>query len=80
MYDIIFDVFAIKYLKKINKILAKRIYDKIIESKNNPYRYFIHLTNCDKYKLRVGNYRVIAEIKQEKIFILKIGHRHNIYD
>lgn len=80
MYEIIFDDFAIKYLKKKDSMLSKRIYNKIIESKGNPYRYFLRLTDSKNYKLRVGNYRIISQIENNKIYILKIGHRRNIYD
>jgi mRNA interferase RelE/StbE len=39
------------------------------------------LTKRDFYKLRVGDYRVIAEINKNeiKILVLLIGHRKNIY-
>ena len=34
------------------------------------------------FKLRIGDWRVIADIIREKeaIIILKVGHRKNIYD
>ena len=31
-------------------------------------------------KLRVGDYRVIYRIEHNEIFIIKIGHRREIYD
>lgn len=31
-------------------------------------------------KLRVGNYRVIYRAKGSKIFVLKIGHRKDVYN
>ena len=30
-------------------------------------------------KLRIGDYRIIYKIKKEKITILKIGHRKEVY-
>ena len=58
-----------------------RIFKKIIESKTDPLRFFEGLEGRDDYKLRVGNYRVIADInqKERRIEITKIGHRRSIY-
>ena len=58
------------------------VYNKIISTKENPFHYFIRLEDRTEYKLRVGDYRVIADIDKAeiKILILQIGHRKNIYD
>jgi len=81
MYDIVFDERAIEYLEKLEKRDKKRIFEKIIATKEKPFRYFERLTGRNEYKLRVGDYRVIADIdeKSKKISILIIGHRKKIY-
>lgn len=58
-----------------------RIFRKIIESKTDPFRFFERLEGRDDYKLRVGDYRVIADInqKERRIEVTKIGHRRSIY-
>ena len=50
-------------------------------TKADPFRYFEKLVTKDYYKLRVGDYRVIADIDKNKvkILVLFIGHRKNIY-
>ena len=82
MYEIIFDDKAIDFLNKLPKPLKERIFNKIISTKEKPFRYFERLTNRKEYKLRVGNYRVIADI-DKKLKIIKIRiimHRKNIYN
>ena len=81
MYNIIFDEEAIKFLEKLPKQIAHRIFNKIQETKVNPYHYFTKLENRQEYKLRVGDFRIIADInnKEITIYIIKIGHRKNIY-
>lgn len=81
MYDIVFDEKAIEFLEKIGENTKKRIYNKIISTKENPFHYFERLSGRNEWKLRVGNYRVIADIDEikNKIFIAVIGHRKNIY-
>ena len=82
MYKVIFDDNAIEFLEKIDKKNRERIFNKIISTKDDPFHFFEKLTKRDLYKLRVGDYRVIADISKNeiKILILLIGHRKNIYD
>ena len=81
MYEIIFDKKVIEYLTKQEKKIKKRIFNKIIYTKEKPFRYFERLTNRKEYKLRIGHYRVIADIdKKSKIIKIRmIDHRKNIY-
>ena len=81
MYEIIFDEKAIEYLEKLDHTDKKRIFDKIMSSKENPLHYFERLTGRNEFKLRIGSYRVIGDIdeKTKKISILIIAHRKNIY-
>jgi mRNA interferase RelE/StbE len=81
MYRIEFDIKSIDYLNKQEKKIKERIFKKIISTKEKPLRYFEKLTDRKEYKLRVGNYRVIADI-DNKLKIIKIriiDHRKNIY-
>ncbi len=79
MYEVIFDEKAVEFLNKLPKELRKRTYNKIIATKNNPFHYFERLEGIKNYKLRVGDYRVIANINSKRIEIIVIGHRRNIY-
>lgn len=70
-----------EFLKKIGKSDAKRIYNKIGAIIDNPMRYVGALTCINGHKLRVGDYRIIVEVKPNKkiINVVLIGHRKNIY-
>ncbi|MFH1100481.1 MAG: type II toxin-antitoxin system RelE/ParE family toxin [Methanobacteriota archaeon] len=82
MYTVEYDEEALLNLEKLEKKIRKRIFEKISSTKENPFHYFERLTAREEYKLRVGDYRVIADIdeKTKKISILFIGHRKNIYE
>lgn len=82
MYNIIFEKRALQDLNKLQTDIKKRIWNKLQECKENPFRFFEKLVETVGFKLRVGDYRVVADIFREKqiIIILKIGHRKNIYD
>ena len=81
MYAVIFDPEALEFLKKSEKGLAKRIWDKIMSTKGNPHHFFEQLAGRAGYKLRIGDYRAIADINDntKRIEVTLIGHRKNIY-
>ncbi len=81
MHTIIYDEEALQSLEKLEKKVRKRIFEKIHSTKENPFHYYEKLTARDEYKLRVGDYRVIADIdeKTKRISILYVDHRKNVY-
>ncbi len=79
-FELEFDEKAIEFLDKLPKELKKRIFDKIIQAKENPFHYFERLAERAEYRLRVGDYRIIADIDSLKIQIRYIGHRKNVYE
>jgi mRNA interferase RelE/StbE len=81
-YELIFDRNAIKFLEKCDDALKKRIFDKICSAREEPFRFFRRLEGRSDYRLRVGDYRVIADISNERktIEVTLIGHRKNIYE
>ena len=81
MYNLIFDEEAIVFLSKLDKTQKERIFNKILDTKDNPFHFFEKLSGRPEFKLRVGSHRVIADIKQNDMIIqiLHIGHRRNVY-
>lgn len=82
MYKLKFDEKAIDFLGKLPEKIRLRIFNKLLEIKQNPFHFFERLENKSAYKLRVGDYRIIADINnhEKSIYILLVGHRKNIYD
>ena len=72
---------AEKELSKLPKEISSRIVRKVDSIKENPFHFFERLTGREEYKLRVGDYRIIADIDRGNnlIKIVVIGHRKNIY-
>jgi len=81
MYDILYSNSAKKYLKKLPKLKQDHILSVLERSRIRPETHFERLVGQKSYKLRAGDYRVIADIYEKKVCILviKIGHRRNIY-
>lgn len=75
-FNIIWSASAVRELKKLDRVVAKKIFEKVDELKNDPYRNVRKLVGLPYYRLRVGDYRVILDIKRSelRILILKVGH------
>lgn len=82
MYNLIIQTSAEKFLKKLDKKNQERILNKFEDLKKNP-ELGVPLTGnlAGLWKLRIGDYRAIYQIKNSEllIFILRVGHRKNIY-
>ncbi len=48
----------------------------------DPGKYGLPLRGSLKgrWKLRVGDYRVVFQVKKSEVLILRVGHREKIYD
>lgn len=79
-YQISFEKRALLELRKLDSFLVKRIIKKIKELKEDPFSKDIkRLKNQSSYRLRIGDYRVIFQLLEKEIKILKVGHRKNVY-
>lgn len=84
-YKVLFSNDAEKALLKLDIVVAKRIINALELLSSNPFES----PNTKKmkgkegnyYRLRVGNYRIIYEIKNEQlmIYIVRLGPRGDIY-
>lgn len=78
---------AVKQLKKLDKPTASLIIgwiEKNLVECENPRQYGKGLVanHRGEWRYRIGNYRLIADIQDEKItiLILNVGHRREIYE
>jgi len=78
---------AVRDLRKLDKYTASLILgwiEKNLVDCENPRQHGKGLTanRSGQWRYRVGDYRILADIQDEKIVILVlgIGHRREIYD
>jgi mRNA interferase RelE/StbE len=81
-YDIEFSDTADAALRAMNKQAAKRIMSKLESIRDNPFAHVKRLVGVPLFSLRVGDYRVIMDIKSNRmlIFVERVEHRSRIYD
>ena len=85
-FHVEFDKSVYKYLSKLDKYTTKMLLNWIedrLENCENPRIYGKALSSnlAGLWRYRVGDYRIIAKIIDEKIIVLiiAIGHRKDIY-
>ena len=81
MYSIEFSKTAEKQLYKLEKNVQLRIISTLERIRVRPYPHVKKLVSSPYFRLRVGEYRVILDIKEDKliIFVIEVGHRRKIY-
>lgn len=81
MYEIIFSPKSLRFLNKLPIEIQKRIVGGLERARIRPHSHLIRLVGTNGYKMRIGDYRILADINQGRleILIIKIGHRRNVY-
>ena len=81
IYEVEFSKIAKKQLDKLEKNIKIRIISILERIRILPYNHIKKLVGNQYFSLRAGDYRIILDIKQDKLIILviEIGHRKKIY-
>ena len=81
--ELIFSKNALKNLKKLSVDDRRRVVQKIkyYSQLDDPLQYAEPLVrhSIGEYRFRIGDYRAIFDYADNKITVLKIGHRRDIY-
>jgi len=81
MYDVVLTQRALKDLENLDRGMQNRIATKLKEYAKDPIKYSRKLMyhKIGSYRFRIGDYRVIFDIDDNKAVILRIGHRKSVY-
>ena len=85
-YELLYTEKAVKQLKKLDKsvlVMIKAWIEKNLVGTSDP-RWFGKALTGDKkgwWRYRVGDYRILADIQDDKLIILviEVGHRSSMY-
>ena len=82
-HQIIIKPSAEKQLDKLPKSVRVRVLDKLEELRQDPRPHgAIKLIGADDlWRIRIGDYRVVYEIQDERliVLVLRVAHRKDIY-
>ncbi len=72
-----------KFITNLDKKTRNKILEEILDLENNPRPYgSVKLKGYDGFRIRVGDYRIVYEIKDNILLvtIVKVGHRKDVYE
>jgi len=80
-YEVAFSDFAFKQLSKLPKNIQQRILSTLKRCRIRPYPHVKKLVGSKYFRLRIGDYRVILDIIENKLIIhvIELGHHKRIY-
>ena len=82
-YALVYTARALKDLEKLSKAVNRRILAALerLAEEDDPEGSVKRLQDSPLYSLRAGQYRIILDIRREKvtIFVLRAGPRRNVY-
>ncbi len=82
IYKILIKPSAVKELKRTPKKDLERITKRILSLAKDPRPIgYEKLSGQKKYRIRQGTYRIIYSIddKELLVYVIKVGHRRNVY-
>lgn len=80
-YNFVYTRRAIKDIEHLDAIVKKRIGNTLLRFLDDPLKHSVPLTDSTLggYRFRIGDYRVIFDIEDNDIVVLRVGHRKEIY-
>jgi len=81
MYTINFTNTSEKQLSKLPKNIQDRVFKTLDRCRVRPHTHVKKLVDSPHYRLRIGDYRAIMKIQNDKLIIVvvEIRHRKNVY-
>jgi len=73
---------AHKDMDSLDVPVARRVVRRLEQAAGEPARYFERLVGSDDYKLRIGDFRLMAILSYDTktILVERVDHRSRIYD
>ena len=80
-WTLIYSPGALHQLKSLHKADHVRIIRKLETLTGDPYPHIRRLRDRPLYSVRVGEFRIILALLQDKVIIcvVKVGHRKNVF-
>ena len=82
-YQVLLKPSADRALKRLSGSDQQRIAKKLVQLSANPRPYGIEKLagGTDEYRVRVGNYRIVYAIEDDRliVLVLRIAHRKDVY-
>ncbi len=76
-----FSASAWRQWKKFPLDIQNQLQRKLLFYSKSPLKYSSKLTDqkIGQFRFRIGNYRIVFDIRDNNMIIIAVGHRKNIY-
>jgi len=80
-YKLVYTPRAARDIAKLDQATQKRIKKTLERYKESPFDHARKMVDpaLGSYRFRIGDYRVIFDIEDNCIVVLRVGHRREIY-
>ncbi|MBO9626425.1 MAG: type II toxin-antitoxin system RelE/ParE family toxin [Microbacterium sp.] len=82
-YEVEFTTAAAREIRKLDTQIRRRVLLGIAELENSPRPHGVRkiVGYKDAWRLRIGDYRVLYEVSDERIVVtvVRVGHRRDVY-
>ncbi|MBI3495485.1 type II toxin-antitoxin system RelE/ParE family toxin [Candidatus Berkelbacteria bacterium] len=81
--ELVFSKKALNDLRKLDQSIRRRVVEKLefYSQHAHPTKFAEPLRDpyAGQYRFRIGDWRVFVRATGDKIFVLKVGHRREVY-
>ena len=80
-YRLVYTLRAVKDIQGLEEKIRRRIAKTLLRYSEDPFKYAEKLTDSrlGNYRFRIGDYRIIFDLEESDISVLRVGHRKEIY-
>ena len=80
-YKLVYTQRAVRDIRKLDQSTKKRIGRRLLRYEEDPLKYAEKLidSRLGTYRFRIGDYRVVFDLEGNKMIVLRVGHRKDIY-
>jgi mRNA interferase RelE/StbE len=80
-YGFVYTRRAERDIEKLDRKVRDRIGSALLRYAEEPLRFAEKLSDpvLGEYRFRIGDYRVIFDVRGDEIVVLRVGHRREIY-
>ena len=80
-YELLYTKHVARDIFRLNQIAKERLRTTSVQYAQSPFDYAKKMADpaLGTYRFRIGEYRVIFDVEGNKIVVLRVGHRREIY-
>lgn len=80
-YRLVYTRRVARDISKLQQNIKERIKKALEKYSEDPFTYARKMADptLGTYRFRVGEYRIIFDIEEDKLIVLRLGHRSEIY-